>query len=213
MYFLGTINYPDEPLCPGKYLGPVIDVGPARTAKILQHNGEVVYQSMYWSLTIEERADNTIEQDMANFRKTAEACLGAKLTHAELEEFGIPDTLEYIPYSGEDQNKKTFPDLDEEITPEVGNDYMHALVMLLCGNQLMHGTVKVHKRDLDGNPIGCQLDNPILGTWLYDIEFPDGEVAPLTANAIAQAMYAQCDVDRNEYLLLECFVDIKKTTL
>ncbi len=33
---------------------------------------------------------------------------------------------------------------------------------------------------------------------------------PLTANAIAQAMYLQCDVDENEYLLLKSFVDVQK---
>ncbi len=45
MYCSGTIDYPNEQLHLGKYLGPAIDVGPAITAKILQHNGEVVYQS------------------------------------------------------------------------------------------------------------------------------------------------------------------------
>jgi len=30
------------------------------------------------------------------------------------------------------------------------------------------------------------------------------------ANAIKQAMYAQCDVDGNEYLLLDSFVDVQK---
>ncbi len=43
MYRPGNIDYPDEPLCLGKYLGPVIAVGLAMTAKILMHNGEVVY--------------------------------------------------------------------------------------------------------------------------------------------------------------------------
>ncbi len=76
----------------------------------------------------------------------------------------------------------------------------------------MHGTVKACKQDLDGNPIGCQSDNPILDTHLYDMEFPDGKVAPLTTNMMAKAMYAQCDVDGNEYLLLECFIDIQKDT-
>ncbi len=60
MYCLGNINYPSEPLCLGKYLGPAIDVGPAMTAKILQHNGKVVYQSAYRSLTIEEWANDTV---------------------------------------------------------------------------------------------------------------------------------------------------------
>ncbi len=63
---------------------------------------------------------------------------------------------------------------------------------------------------LDGNPIGCQLDNPILDTHPYDIKFSDGEVTPLTANAIVQAMYAQCNINGSEYLILECFVDAKK---
>lgn len=36
------------------------------------------------------------------------------------------------------------------------------------------------------------------------MEFQDGEVMPLSANVSAQAMYTQCDIDRNEYL-----VDVK----
>ncbi len=103
--------------------------------------------------------------------------------------------------------------MDEEITPKVGDEYVHVSVMLLHGSQKMCGTVRAHKWDLDGNPIGCQSDNPILDTRLYDVKFLDGEVTPLTMNAIAQAMYAQCDIDRNEYLLIECFIDIQKDNI
>ncbi len=103
-----------------------------------------------------------------------------------------------------------FPDVDEEVTPEVGDEYVHALVMLPHGSGMMCGTVKAQKWDLDGNPIGCQSDNPILDIRLYDVKFPNGEVTPLTANATVQAIYAQCNVDRNEYLLLKCFIDIQK---
>ncbi len=42
------------------------------------------------------------------------------------------------------------------------------------------------------------------------MDFPDGEVMLLTANLIMQPMYAQCDVDRNKHILLECFIDIQK---
>ncbi len=78
---------------------------------------------------------------------------------------------------------------------------MHTLVMLPHGSGMMCGTVKAQKRDLDGNLIRRRSDNQILDTQLYDVEFPDREVTPLTTNAIAQAMCAQCDIDRNEYLL------------
>ncbi len=188
MYCPGTIEYLDEPLRLGKYLGQTINVGPAMTAKILQQNGEVVYHSTYSPLTIENQANPSVQQSMATFDQIAEDFLGDNLTRAEFEEVGIPDTPEYLPYADEDQNEKTFPDLDEEVTPEAGDEYVQALVMLPCGSQMMRGTVRVHKRDLDGNPIGCRSDNPILDTHLYDVEFPDGEVTPLTANAIAQAM-------------------------
>ncbi len=85
-----------------------------------------------------------------------------KLTHAKLEEVGISKTPEYLLYSDEDQNETMFPDLDQEIIPEVGDEYVHALVMLPHESQLVSDTVKACKQDMDGNPIGCQLDNPIL---------------------------------------------------
>ncbi len=134
------------------------------TAKILQHNGKVVYQSMYQTLIVEDRVDDTVQQDMVTFRETTEECLETKPTHAKLEQVGIPMTPEHLLYSNEDQNKMTFPDLDKEVMPEVSHEYVHALVMLLHGSQLMCSTVKAHKWDPDGNPIGRRLDNPILDT-------------------------------------------------
>ncbi len=123
------------------------------TTKILQLNGKVVYQSTYRPLTVEKWA-NIVHQDMTTFREAPEERLGTKLTHAKLEEVDIPDTPECVPYADEDQNKTTFPDLDEEVTPEVGDEYVHALVKLLHGSQIMHSTVRACNWNLDGNPIG-----------------------------------------------------------
>ena len=46
---------------------------------------------------------------------------------------------------------------------------------------------------------------------MYEVEFADGKVTELTANVIAQSMYAQCDLDGNEYLLLDSFVDYDRS--
>ncbi len=121
MYRPGTIDYPDEPLCLGRYLDPAIDVGTAMTAKILQQNGEVVYCSTHHPLRVEEQADPSVQQSMITFNKTAEERLGNKFTCSKLEEVGIPDTPEYLPYAIENQNEMTFPDLDKEVTPEAGD--------------------------------------------------------------------------------------------
>ncbi len=126
---------------------------------------------------------------MVTFRETAEEHLGARLTCVKLEEVGMTDTLQYVLYADKNQHETTFPDLDEETMPEVGDEYVHTLVMLLRGSQMMCGTVRACKQDLDGNPI--LPTNPILDMQLNDIKFSNGEVNLLTANAITQAMYAQ----------------------
>ena len=65
------------------------------------------------------------------------------------------------------------------------------------------------KQDADGNLIGRSNQNPILDTCLYEEEYPWGENTEFAANIIAESMYAQCDVHRNEYLLL-LFSDHRK---
>ena len=40
-------------------------------------------------------------------------------------------------------------------------------------------------------------------TCLYEVELPGDEITQLAAIIIAKSMYAQCNVDKNEYLLLE----------
>ena len=44
-------------------------------------------------------------------------------------------------------------------------------------------------------------------SWEYIVEFDDKDHTKLTANLIAESMYAQCDPDRNQYLLLANIVD------
>ena len=56
---------------------------------------------------------------------------------------------------------------------------------------------------------------PIIIQLVYPIrtplgEFPGGEITELAANIIAELIYAQCDVNENEYLLIEVFVDHSK---
>ena len=46
-----------------------------------------------------------------------------------------------------------------------------------------------HLRDTYGMPIGKASDNPILGTRIYEVEYPDGHKASLTANDIAENLF------------------------
>ena len=41
---------------------------------------------------------------------------------------------------------------------------------------------------------------------MYHVEFEDGNICELTANIIAESMYASCDADGNEYISFDLFV-------
>ena len=45
---------------------------------------------------------------------------------------------------------------------------------------------------------------------MYQVAFAGGKVAELTANVIAESIYAQCHTDENEYLLLDVLIDFHK---
>ena len=62
----------------------------------------------------------------------------------------------------------------------------------------------------DENVVGGSNDNPILDTMEYSVEFDDGEFSELTANVIAESMYAACDDSGNEYLMMDSIVDYRK---
>ena len=49
--------------------------------------------------------------------------------------------------------------------------------------------------------------NLILDMRTYEVEFPDGQTTEYSANIIAENMYAQCDTEGNQYLLLKEIVD------
>jgi hypothetical protein len=71
------------------------------------------------------------------------------------------------------------------------------------------GRVTARKWDVDGNLKGTANDIPILDTREYLVTFDDGDVTDLNANLIAQSMYAQCDPDGNQYLLLDSIIDYR----
>ena len=96
---------------------------------------------------------------------------------------------------------------DLEITPELGDNYIGAKILIPRGGVLSRGRVTRRKRDADGNPIGRSHNSPALDTRSYIVEFDDNDQAELTANLIAESMYAQCDPDGNQYLILADIVD------
>jgi hypothetical protein len=102
--------------------------------------------------------------------------------------------------------------VDPEVaTPEANDQYLGVSILLPRDAVSARGKVKSRRQTSDGNLVGQSDPNPIKENRTYKVEFPDGEVAELTANAIAEGMYTLCDNNGKEYLLFDCIVDHKKS--
>ena len=60
--------------------------------------------------------------------------------------------------------------------------------------------------------MGHANPNPIIDSQHYVVEFEEVTESQLTTNAIAHSMYAQCDTDGNNYLMLDSIVNFCRST-
>ena len=130
----------------------------------------------------------------------------------ESEDIRLENTLQYNPYEDETQNKQMFLWLVEELEPmpEVAVHYIGAKILLPRVDKMARSHVVAWSHNANQNVMGRAHMNPILDTQMYQVEFTGGKVTELTTNAIAESMYAQCDGDGNEYLLLDALVNYQK---
>ena len=97
----------------------------------------------------------------------------------------------------------------EDIEDDHYDQYIGSDVLLPLGDSFKTGHVTNRKRNADGKAMGTANSNPILDSREYIVEFPDGAEAEYSANVIAESMYAQCDIDGNQHLILDAIVDYK----
>ena len=192
-------NFPEDKPTLGRYLGPAIDVGSMLTAKILMPNGQFVCRSTLRHLNDDEQNSDVHKALRLQFDQAIDEKLGPKASPLDFDEQDL--TPEHI-NCGEDADSIDSDHGDLEITPEIGDNYIGAEILIPRGGVLLRGLVTHRKQDANRNPIGRSHDNPVLDTRSYIVEFDDKDQAELTANLIAESMYDQCDPDGNQYLIL-----------
>ena len=74
------------------------------------------------------------------------------------------------------------------------------------------GRATKRARDLDRYTLGTANYKPILATCQYIVEFADRGEAELAAHITALNMYAQCELDGNQYGLLDSIIDFIRPT-
>ena len=203
-------SYPEPKEVLGRWLGPAIDIGPAMCAKILKDNGQVIHSSSWRILTDDEMQDPGETKLRDAFDAKVEAKIGPPISEDELKDID-PDipTPEYDRYDDDfEGTRDQVPDIDD-VTPEDEDYYIGAEVNLPFKGTMRAGKVKRRARDNEGELTGTSNSNPILDTRQYQVEFPDGDVAEYSANLIAENMFAQCDPEGNQHLLMDAIVDHK----
>ena len=205
MYHDSAISFPEDKYNLGRWLGPSIDIGPMMTGKVLKSNGNTRHVSTYQPLTPEQYASPAMQKKMEEFTKSVHAKLGTA-TKAEIDD-EYEETPSYEPYEDDDNEPLIIPDRDEH---QNFDQYIGAEVLLPFGDQMVTGKVRERKRNSDGKLKGTRHENTLFDSRAYIVEFPQNQEAEYTANIIAENMYAQCNTDGEQYLLLEGICDHKK---
>ena len=221
-----TAGYPEPREVYGRWLGPAVDVGPAMTSKVLKINGQEVCTSTCRAITDDEVNSETEKKQREEFDEKIKEWLGAPLDEQVLAEIDVDaPTPEYELYEDdfegthlhapdvetvtEDDDDERKPPPEPDPTPEDVDNYVGATVNLPFEGTNRVGNVKRRARDDEGNVTGTASENPILDTRTYQVEFTDGTQAEYAANVIAENMFAQCDIDGNQHLLMDQIVDHK----
>jgi hypothetical protein len=204
-FFDSSVSFPKDKEILGRWLGPSTDVGSAMTYKLLKSNGEVVHRSTVRPLTRDEVMDPVCINQRGAFDKVIIATLGPAMVIDDLQEMNS-DTPTYERYQDDDDGAAApAPDADE-VTSESLDTYLNADVRLPKGGTMTSARVRNRKRSADGSLQGTANPNPILDTRTYEVEFPDGEVHEYAANTIAENMWAQCDSEGRQHMLLGAIV-------
>jgi hypothetical protein len=203
------------PELPGRWLGTASRTGRLMCYHILNQNGQVVSRSTVQRVTNLEMETDSIKQIFAEFDTGINDRLKSEdrgYNGAKPNPEDWADMMESDPAFEEEFNKvysnNEIPEADD-FTPEVLEDTYLNMELVLPRDSEGPEFARVTKRlrDANGLPIGRQHENPLLDSRIYEVEYPDGYKASLSANMIAQNMFAHVDEEGNRYVLFDAIID------
>jgi hypothetical protein len=203
--------------CIGRWLGVSHRVGSLMSYWILTKKGTVISRSTVQRITILEQQTDEFKQAIGEFDSEINRIF------KDDEDFGFEgskpnpeDWSEYMESDADFQaefdnimNDPNVPEADKDFDPDVYDDTYVNMELAIPRDSEGPEVARVTKRlrDANGLPIGVANNNPILDTRLYEVEYPDGYRASLTANSIAENMFAQTDMEGHRHVLFEEIVD------
>ena len=207
------------PRIPGRWLGVSHKIGRLMSYFVIKSNGEVISRSSVQRVTNLELETDENKAIFAEFDKSIAARFKEDVRKYNAEK---PDLEHWADFANDPDFVEEFqkvmdnPDIPEaeDYTPEVLEDtYVNMELALDRGGDAPEfARVRKRLRDANGIPIGVANDNPLLDTRIYEVEYLDGYKASLSANEIAQNLFAQVDEEGNRYVLFDSIIDHRKTS-
>lgn len=194
-----------------RYLGPSHDVGQAMASKIFLPNCQIIVRSSVIPLSVEDKNNPIVSKQLLEYDESIKRLLGSRAAGIPLDDDDFdPEEVAFIPYADDDRGEEpVVPDRDL-FDDDTYHRFISAQVRMSVGGEWKEGTVIARKRDEDGNLIGKSNKNVVLDTSLYDVKFDDGLIEAVSANAIAENIYARIDEEGNVHELFEEIIDHKK---
>lgn len=198
----------------GRWLGVAHRVGTAMVYWILTESCKIIARSTVQHCTREDQEQEVVKKRLALFDEAIDKQLRNPTIVNQHNVFYLedqPDPADTAPWYNEFN-----PNHQEStvITPKPNTDdesfdqYLNAEILIdRGGDEKVHARVTKRARDNDGNPIGIRNSNPLLDTRIYECVTEDGVSERYTANQIAQNIYATCDEDGFEHILLKEIID------
>ena len=224
------------PELPGRWLGVSHNTGRLMCYHILAQSGAIISRTTVQRVTNLEKEKEEIKEIFTRYDEDIHSKLKCESRGYEGSK---PDPKDWSDLFEEDEDFKeefnkifndlTVPEADKnndgeqsiylddninpelEHTPEVLQDTYLNMELALPRDDEGPEFARVTKRlrDKNGIPIGTSNDNPLLDSRIYEVEYNDGHKASLSANSIAQNMFAQVDDEGNRFVLLDSIADYR----
>ncbi|KAL7475891.1 hypothetical protein ACHAW6_001785 [Cyclotella cf. meneghiniana] len=97
-----------------------------------------------------------------------------------------------------------------DVGPVMMKQAMKANELLLGGDKHKLTRVLHQIHHSNGMPVGTTHKQPAMDTHVNEVRFPDGRTKELAAKTITEAVYAQCNPDGNQYIMLDAIMNYRK---
>ena len=204
----------------GRFLGVANLSSNMLTFHILPKSGIPIQAGTVQCVTEPEKQTNAVQERMREFSaKMANKFKEGRLQNQAPNKPNLEDWSDLVEYDQDfaDEFNRIYdntdvPEADDKFDPDSFDSFLGMELSVDRGDvHPMHARVTKRLKDHRGNPIGTAHEKIKLDTRMYEVEFIDGSKQAMSANLIAENMFATVDEEGHRHIILDSIIDYRKT--